>query len=353
MTQYAYPTSDVNNSGAWTTEPLYNKIDEEPYSDSDLVQSPQSAADKAFTVGLGSLTDPGVHTDHTVRIRALVGTSGTFKFELLQGATVIHDSGALSLTTSFAEYNFTLSAGEAANITDYTALRVRVTAVTTYATKYQQVSWVRLEVPDVAAIDLVPAEGYQTQASDSPALTQEHHLTPAEGTQAQVSDSPVLSTFIRGAISFADLLLLPEAERLVICEHKPAIEVEPRTWAAGAGANSYYTSMTDGEIIEVQENGAAYDEVFTAAECDADDSTFFMDIVNQRLYLHTSNGAIPSHQTAGVYDFCILAYFIIGFADRVDADGRNPVFELEIETLLDGGFEDWTSETVLAHWTEA
>jgi len=353
VTQYAYPTSDVNNSGAWTTEPLYNKIDEEPYSDADYVQSPQSAADKAFTVGLGSLTDPGVHTGHTVRIRALVGTSGTFKFELLQGATVIHDSGALSLTTSFAEYNFTLSAGEAANITDYTALRVRVTAVTTYATKYQQVSWVRLEVPDVAAIDLVPAEGYQTQASDSPALTQEHHLTPAEGTQAQVSDSPVLSTFIRGAISFADLLLLPEAERLVICEHKPAIEVEPRTWAAGAGANSYYTSMTDGEIIEVQENGAAYDEVFTAAECDADDSTFFMDIVNQRLYLHTSTGVIPSHQMSGVYDFCILAYFIIGFADRVDADGRNPVFEPEIERLLDGGFEDWTSETVPAKWTEA
>jgi len=701
VTQYAYPTSDVNNSGAWTTEPLYNKIDEEPYSDSDLVQSPQSAADKAFTVGLGSLTDPGVHTGHTVRIRALVGTSGTFKFELLQTSTVIHDSGALSLTTSFAEYSFTLTAGEAANITDYAALRVRVTAVTTYATKYQQVSWVRLEVPDVAAIDLVPAEGYQTQASDSPVLTQEHNLVVAEGVQVQVSDSPVLSTFIRGAISFADLLLLPEARRLVIGEHKPAIEVESRTWmldifalanwsrrkridiqttyldanltnfplyvkidadtdigakcradgfdirftaadgvtllpyereswsggggpavtadfwiktnlatagtyiwcyydnpaaadgadpenvwdadfkavyhmndattstildstandndgaktaanepieavgkigkgqdfisddkiglgsdpsldiartmeawfnadswdfapdhanplvehydwgghngwvlgsrdpygddfgiwlcsrtlmpgdesrvagisesgistgawhhAVGvidgntarfyldgiqvatvditgwsladvsalnasmgnldvgnpgysdfdgkidevrisdiartaawfkfeyrnqseadneltwgeeqyAGTYCYYTPMTDGEIIEVQENGVAYTEKFSAAECDATASTFFMDIVNQRLYLHTSNGDIPSHQTAGVYDFCILAYFIIGFADRVDADGRDPVFEPEIETLLDGGFEDWTSETVPAKWTEA
>ena len=146
--QYAYPTSDVDNSGAWTTTPLYNKIDEEPYSDTDYVQSPQSAADKAFTVGLGSLTDPTVHTSHVLRIRALVGTSGTFKFELLQGATVIHDSGALSLTTSFAEYNFTLTEAEAANITDYTALRVRVTAVTTYTGKFQQVSWIRLEVPE-------------------------------------------------------------------------------------------------------------------------------------------------------------------------------------------------------------
>jgi hypothetical protein len=77
-----------------------------------------------------------------------------------------------------------------------------------------------------------------------------------------------------------------------------------------------------------------------------------MDLVNRRLYLHTLNGDIPSHQTAGVYDFCILAYFLIGFADRVDADGRDPVFEPEIEMLLDGGFEDWTSETVPAQWTE-
>jgi len=353
VTQYAYPTSDVENSGGWTTEPLWSKVDEEPYSDADYVQALQNAVNLAFTVALGSPNDPNVHTGHTLRIRAKCNVARAFKFELLQTSTVIHDSGSTNLTTSFAEYSFTLTEGEAANITNYAALRVRVTAITTYAGEYEQVSWMRLEVPDVVAIDLVPTEGYQTQASDSPVLTQEHHLAADEGVQVQVSDSPVLSIVVRGEISFQDLIELPEAKRLVICEHKPAIEVELKTWAAGAGANSYYTSMTDREIIEVQEDGAAYGEVFTAAECEADDSTFFMDLVNQRLYLHTSNGDIPSHQTSGVYDFCILAYFIIGFADRVDADGRDPVFEPEIEMLLDGGFEDWTSETVPAHWTEA
>jgi hypothetical protein len=305
-------------------------------------------------VGLGSLADPNDHSGHTVRIRACTGTASTAtcKFELLQGSTVIHDSGSKSLTSSWQEFSFTLTTGEAANITDYAALRIRYTALTTTAGKLQGCSWMRLEVPDVTII-LVPAEGYQTQASDSPVLTQEHHLVVAEGVQVQVSDSPVLSIFIRGQITFADLLLLPEAERLVICEHKPAIEVELWTWTAGAGASSYYTPMAGREIIEVIENGAAYGEVFTAAECDAAASTFFMDLANQRLYLHTSNGDIPSHQTAGVYDFCILAYFLVGFADRVDADGRDPVFEPEVETLLDGGFEDWTSETVPAHWTEA
>ena len=153
-------------------------------------------------------------------------------------------------------------------------------------------------------------------------------------------------------MNFEDLILLPEARRLVIGEHKPAIEVESRTWTA-TGGGSHWAPMTDGEIIEVTQGGAAYDEVFTVAECDAAASTFFMDIVNQRLYLHTSPaGVIPSHQTGGVYDFCLLAYFIIGFADRVDADGRDPVFEPEIEMLLDGGFEDWTSATLLAKWTD-
>lgn len=152
-------------------------------------------------------------------------------------------------------------------------------------------------------------------------------------------------------MNFEDLILLPEAKRLVIGEHKPAIEIESRTWSAGVGANSYYTPMTDGEIIEVEEDGVAYDEVFSAAECEATASTFFMDLVNRRLYLHISSGIIPSHQTSGFYDFCLLAYFIIGFADRVDADGRDPVFEPEVEKLLDGGFEDWTSGASPAKWT--
>ena len=325
------------------SQPLYQQIDEEPPNGTDNIYV--NSTGKACTVGLGSLIDPGVHTGHILRSWIYAATAT--KYELLQGATVIREA-ILTGTGTWSSQSFTLTEAEATNITDYTALRVRLTS---------QASWcdtgsIRFEVPD-RGIDLVPAEGYQTQASDSPVLTQEHHLAADEGVQVQVSDSPVLSIVVRGEISFQDLIELPEAKRLVICEHKPAIEVELKTWTPGAGASSYYTPMTAGEIIEVQENGATYDEVFTAAECDAAESTFFMDLVNQRLYVHTSNGDIPSHRTGGVYDFCILAYFLVGFADRVDADGRDPVFEPEIEMLLDGGFEDWTSETVPAHWTEA
>jgi hypothetical protein len=153
-------------------------------------------------------------------------------------------------------------------------------------------------------------------------------------------------------MNFADLIELPDSRRLVVCEHYPAMEVEGLEWTATEGG-SHYAEMTDGEIIEVLEAGAEYAEVFSAADCDATASTFFMDLENKRLYLHTSTGVIPSHQTGGVYDFCILAYFIIGFSDRMDSSGKDPVFEPEIEKLLDGGLEDWTDATALAHWTKS
>ena len=144
-------------------------------------------------------------------------------------------------------------------------------------------------------------------------------------------------------MNFADLLELPDARRLVVCEHYPAIELEYLEWTA-TGGGSHYTGMVDREIIEVIEDGNEYAEVFSAAACDAATSKFFMDLANHRLYLHTSNGDIPSHQTDGTYDFCILGYFLIGFSDRMDASGKDPVFEPKIEKLLDGGLEDWESD---------
>jgi len=148
--QYARPFSDVENPGGWTTEPLWDKIEEEPFDDGDFAHSPKTATEDSFTVGLSLVTDPQVHTGHVVRIRAQAGVSGTFKYELMQGAVVIKDSGNVVLTTSFAEYNMTLSEAEAANITDYAALRVRVTAVITQKNQYQDVSWIRVDIPDLA-----------------------------------------------------------------------------------------------------------------------------------------------------------------------------------------------------------
>lgn len=148
--QYGRPSSLIENPGGWATEPLWDKIEEEPFDDADYVESPKSAAGDSFTIGLSGVEDPGVHTNHVVRIRAKTGVSGTFKFELLQGVVVIKDSGDVVLTTAFTEYNMILSEGEAATISDYAALRVRVTAVATQKNQRQKISWVRVDVPSVA-----------------------------------------------------------------------------------------------------------------------------------------------------------------------------------------------------------
>ena len=47
--------------------------------------------------------------------------------------------------------------------------------------------------PAALPIDLVADEGYQTDGSDAPALTQEHQLAAAEGYQTELSDAPALT----------------------------------------------------------------------------------------------------------------------------------------------------------------
>ena len=147
MPQYGRPVSDIENPGGWTVEPLWEKVDEEPFDDVDFLISPKSATGDSFTIGLSGITDPGVHVGHIVRIRAKTGVSGIFKYELMQGAVVIKDSGDVVLSTVFAEYSMTLSEAEVGNITDYPNLRVRGTAVTTQKNQRQNVSWIRFECP--------------------------------------------------------------------------------------------------------------------------------------------------------------------------------------------------------------
>ena len=153
--QYARPISDVENPGGWASAPLWEKLDEEPFDDGDYVESPKSAAGDSFTIGLSGVTDPEVHTGHIIRIRAKTAVTGTFKYELMQGVVVIKDSGDVVLGTSEAEYNMMLTEEEAGNISDYLALRMRVTAVITQKNQRQNVSWIRVDVPDAAVNEFV------------------------------------------------------------------------------------------------------------------------------------------------------------------------------------------------------
>ena len=157
MTQNLYPDADVA-AASWTTTPLYQKVDEEPYSDSDDI-----TYDAGFTPGanstcelsLDSGTDPSDHTNHILRVRmkrsGFAIPQGTANIYIYQGGTKIAEKGNFSLTTSYADYTLTLTTGEAANITDYTDLRAKIKGTNGTGTNDFYCSWVRFDIPDAGA----------------------------------------------------------------------------------------------------------------------------------------------------------------------------------------------------------
>lgn len=127
--QLLAPASDVA-AGAWTANvggTLAASLDELIPSDSDYIAT-LSAGDSC-TVAIAAGTDPVSSSGHKVRYRLRGdGLSGA-TVELLQGASVIatwtHDPAPTELTT----YEQVLSGPQADSITDYSALRVRITEI--------------------------------------------------------------------------------------------------------------------------------------------------------------------------------------------------------------------------------
>jgi hypothetical protein len=138
MTQYARPDSDVS-AGSWVNQAgsgsnLYQSIDESGgEDDSDyVISTDDSSSSDTMEVGLSDIVDPVSGANHIVRYRAKGSDpSGSYGIpdltvSLRQGtSTEIATATNSSLTTSFADYNFTLSSSEANAITDYSDLRLR------------------------------------------------------------------------------------------------------------------------------------------------------------------------------------------------------------------------------------
>ncbi|MFC1624771.1 hypothetical protein ACFL15_00095 [Patescibacteria group bacterium] len=149
--QYGRPDGDITTTN-WTTTPLWSKIEETPYSDTDYISATANLISTA-EVSLGNVTDPVSGSGHTVRFRARVNKTskaGQMYVYLLQGGTTItsqvYDE---TIGTSFTPLTITLSSAAADSITDYSDLRIRFyqTDITTGGNAYH-VSWAELEVPD-------------------------------------------------------------------------------------------------------------------------------------------------------------------------------------------------------------
>ena len=121
-----------------------------PNDNSAVSASLSGGQTKSFTVGLSDVRAPQSTSGLTIRARARYRTSGavgTFNVELMEGA-VVKATRSTDLTTQFQTLTYTLTAGEAASVTNYADLRLRVTH-TLYGGGSVTVdcSWLEFQVP--------------------------------------------------------------------------------------------------------------------------------------------------------------------------------------------------------------
>lgn len=128
-TQTARPTSDVTiTSAVGVPTPGVGSGVYADLAATDDAHYAEINSSGVVEVGFAALIDPMVDTGHTVTYRAEYAggaTSGTQVVTLKQGSTTIA-SWTDTLTSAFGTFTHTLTTGQAAAITDYSQLRLRV-----------------------------------------------------------------------------------------------------------------------------------------------------------------------------------------------------------------------------------
>lgn len=147
-------------------------------------------------------------------------------------------------------------------------------------------------------------------------------------------------------LTAADLVAAPDFKKLLVCEWELARKLEAETWTA-TGGGGYYLAFADGEVHRAEIDSAALVEKFSVADCDATASSFYYDLVNSRVYVHTPAGDSPSALTGSDYKYCVLAYFFLGLSN----DGV--ILKRHRELLQDGKLDLWTSATALKKWSKS
>jgi hypothetical protein len=183
MAQFGRPISDITVN-SWTDEgttdndgSLYTSIDEVT-SDGDDSYILDAGANTMCEVELGDLEDPTVDTGFTLHLfMRSIGSGGPEKLDvhLMQGATTIATwNNQSNRSASYADQNLAVAEADAANIDDFTDLRVRMTGDSIGGSEEMRVTQVYLEIPDAPiASDSISAyiNGADTASGSRPAYT--------------------------------------------------------------------------------------------------------------------------------------------------------------------------------------
>lgn len=129
MGQLALPRSDVSVQG-WTPTPVWRQIDQQlaTVNDQFCVTSSGNPNGDTFVVSLDPLDPPSPGTQTlTVRMQATNALKLPVTIQLFQSGNTLIATRIVTPTQGFTTYNFPLTPGEAASITDYHNLSVEVT----------------------------------------------------------------------------------------------------------------------------------------------------------------------------------------------------------------------------------
>jgi hypothetical protein len=137
-------------------ETVWDKLDDVTPDDSaSEVRSKNDPSDDTLEVDLSEVDDPESSSGHIVRYA--VAKSGakttTVDVSLLQKDEPVAADSQRTLTDSYETFSFTLTADQADAITDYSELRVHLTATAGGSGDQTRAlaTWIELEVPEPAA----------------------------------------------------------------------------------------------------------------------------------------------------------------------------------------------------------
>lgn len=186
--QTGTPTGDIS-AGAWTDEgsvdndgSLYTSIDEVS-SDSDssyILASTNTTAE----VSLGALSDPGIHTGHEIHFWFRATGSGAperIAVDLVQGTSVIESSGTYTNRSgTYLETTFTIAEVNAANITDYTNLRIRITSSNLSGSDTMLVTKAELQLPNANVAPSAPTQNAPANSATGVSKTPTFTMTTTD-----------------------------------------------------------------------------------------------------------------------------------------------------------------------------
>jgi hypothetical protein len=147
-----------NDSDGSVNNELFDDIDENTSDGAtSYIESVQNPSGDFAIVQLENPTDPEINTNHWLRVNARKGSDGgknvQLQYDLYQTATFIDGCSTGNLTNVFTEFECKLDPTAVETITNYAALRIRVTGTTSGSgdARAIRVTWAELEV---AATDL-------------------------------------------------------------------------------------------------------------------------------------------------------------------------------------------------------